>query len=288
MKTTENTKTLQELIKVANESGIVFNKNRSNIPADITAKLEKLNETEIETVCKYYASMTQSDFIKAFFAVELSKNIAEKDIEKAVKNAVSVTLSDVKVTETGLIEECERIKSITFAEIFKAKTELLAFSHSDKKVTAKDKADTFRHFFGNDGVGYCDLLTHSARCFMSIGTETDGKEKFKMSAEYVKTFEKVEKEYTDKGKENPFKKASNTAFSQQITDTINYFIPENETLLNAYHFKGLAQIICFRNKFGKATISDTLNVFNALAIIYRYAFNGYKLPTNNRSTIYDK
>ena len=34
------------------------------------------------------------------------------------------------------------------------------------------------------------------------------------------------------------------------------------------------------------TIADTNAVLNAIAIVYRYAYNGYKLPTNDKSTIY--
>ena len=232
--------------------------------------------------------MTSEDFRKAFFCVELSANIPEKELEKAVKESVSVKLSAVKITDTGLLEETSRVKTLSFSEIFSGKLELFAFAHADKKITATDKAEAYKHFFGSDGVGYCDLLTHSARCFMSIGTETDGKEKFKMSADYVKTFEKVNAEYEKQGKENPFAKVSNTAYSQQITDVINYFIPDNKVKFNAYHAKALFQMICNRGKYGKSVIADTLTVFNALAIVYRYACNGYKLPTNNRSTIYDK
>ena len=282
----KTTKTLNELIKEANAQEKVYNKN--NIPSVILEKVEELNTAELDNAKKHYASMPADDFRKAFFAVELSANIPEEDLEKAIKESVSVKLSAIKITDTGLIEEATRIKSLSFAEIFSGKLDLLAFAHADKKVTATDRAEAFKHFFGNDGVGYCDLLTHSARKFMSIGTENDGVERFKMTADYVKTFEKVNAEYEKQGKENPFTKMSNTAFSQQITDVINYFMPDNKVKFTAYHTKALFQMVCNRGKYGKSTISDILTVFNALAIVYRYAVNGYKLPTNNRSTIYEK
>jgi hypothetical protein len=45
-------------------------------------------------------------------------------------------------------------------------------------------------------------------------------------------------------------------------------------------------MICNRNKYGKLTIANANDVLNSLAIVYRYAFNGYKLPTTDKTDIY--
>ena len=67
---------------------------------------------------------------------------------------------------------------------------------------------------------------------------------------------------------------------------LDYFVNGNTCKMTAYHAKGLFQMVCSRNRFGKLTIDDVYGIYNALAIVYRYAFNGYKLPTKDKSTIY--
>jgi hypothetical protein len=96
----------------------------------------------------------------------------------------------------------------------------------------------------------------------------------------------LDKKYAKLDKENPFKLNSNNAYTLQITDTIAYFVEDTTTKLFSYHCKAVFQMVCNRNKYGKLTIASTNDVINALAIVYRYAFNGYKLPTSDNSDIY--
>ena len=116
---------------------------------------------------------------------------------------------------------------------------------------------------------------------MSIEDKTENP-----NANYNKAFAEISSLCEKANKQNPFDKVSNTGLTEQINLVIDYFIGENACKLNAYHTKAIFQMVCHRNKFGKFTIENINNVFNAFAIVYRYAFNGYKLPTNDKSTIY--
>ena len=275
---TNNTATLLEMVEKANA---LENANYSAIPTEIMEKANEENAEIFNNECYRLATLEKSDFINAFFNVALVKGISEKEIEKAVKTAVSVSVSDLSINDNGLIEINAIEKPIFFKDIFKARCEYHANGHTDKTPKA-DKQKAIKHFFGDLGVGYCDLITHTARKYTNIDEKAD----FKPNANYTKTFNKVAEICENSKKANPFEKASNSGYNEQIEMIFNYFIGENSANVTAYHAKAIFQIICNRNKFGKLTIADTNGVMNALAIVYRYAFNGYKLPTNDKSTIY--
>lgn len=279
MKNTTNANaTLQQMVENANA---VENANYTAIPTEIMEKAIEENNALFNNECYRIATLEKADFINAFFNVKLVSGIPEKEIEKAVKTAVSVKINDLSINDNGLIEINAVDKPIFFKDIFKARCEYHANAHIDKKPK-KDKQDATKHFFGDLGVGYCDLITHTARKYTNIDEKAD----FKPNANYKKTFAKVTEICENAKRQNPFDKTSNGGYNEQIEMIYNYFIGENSAKVTSYHAKAIFQIICNRNKFGKLTIADTNGVMNALAIVYRYAFNGYKLPTNDKSTIY--
>lgn len=280
MKNTNTNENLT-LIQMVENANAIENATYTAIPNEILEKATEENNVIISEFCYKLATLEKADFINAFFNVKLISGISEKEIEKAVKNAVSVEIQELSINDSGLIEISTAEKPIFFKDIFKARCDYHANAHTDKKPK-EDKQKAIRHFFGELGIGYCDLITHTARKYTNIEEKAD----FKPNANYTKTFNKVTEICTENGKSNPFDKASNSGYNEQIEMIYNYFIGENSAKVTAYHAKALFQIICNRNKFGKLTIADTNAVMNALAIVYRYAFNGYKLPTNDKSTIY--
>ena len=78
----KNTNTLKTMVKKAN--GI---ENASytdvTIPSEILLQLKAENDELFENACKSLANKSKSDFFNTFFAVDLEKGIAEKDLEKA-------------------------------------------------------------------------------------------------------------------------------------------------------------------------------------------------------------
>lgn len=272
--------TNQTLETMVNNANALENAVYTTIPNEILEKLQEENNALFENECYKLATLEKADFINAFFNVELVKGISEKEIEKAVKTAVSVEIFDLSINDNGLIEINTTQKPIFFKDIFKARCEFHANAHTDKKPK-EDKQKAIKHFFGDLGVGYCDLITHSAYLFTNIDDI-----KFKPNANYTKTFNQVTKICENSKKSNPFEKSTNSGYNEQLTMLVDYFVGENSAKVTAYHTKAIFQMICNRNKFGKLTIADTNAVMNAFAIVYRYAFNGYKLPTNDKSTIY--
>ena len=269
--------TLAEMVENANA---VENANYTAIPSEIVEEMQEVNDSIFNGECRRLATLEKADFIKAFFNVELKKDIPEKEIEKAVKNAVSVEVYALSINDGGLIEIETVSKPIFFKDIFKARCDYHASTHTDKKPK-EDKQKAISHFFGAFGVGYLDLLTHSAYTFTNIDDTA-----FKPNAYYIKTLAKVTEICEEIKKSNPFEKKTNSGYCEQLTMICNYFIDADSAKVTAYHAKAIFQMICNRNKYGKFTIADTYAVMNAFAIVYRYAFNGYKLPTNDKSTIY--
>jgi len=276
-----NTNANLTMVQMVENANAIENASYTTIPNEILEKATEENNAIISEFCYKLATLEKADFINAFFNVKLISGISEKEIEKAVKNAVSVEIQELSINDSGLIEISTTEKPIFFKDIFKARCEYHANAHTDKKPK-EDKQKAIKHFFGDLGVGYCDLITHTARKYTNIEEKAD----FKPNANYTKTFNKVTEICTENGKSNPFDKSSNSGYNEQIEMIFNYFVGENSAKVTAYHAKAIFQIICNRNKFGKLTIADTNAVMNALAIVYRYAFNGYKLPTNDKSTIY--
>lgn len=269
--------TLEQMVNNANA---LENASYTTIPNEILEKMQEENNAIFDNECYRLATLEKADFINAFFNVELVKGIPEKEIEKAVKTAVSVEIFDLSINDNGLIEITTTEKPIFFKDIFKARCDFYANGHTDKKPK-EDKQKAIKHFFGDLGVGYCDLITHSAYLFTNIDDI-----KFKPNANYTKTYNKVTEICEKSNKSNPFEKSTNSGYNEQLTMLVEYFIGDNSAKVTAYHAKAIFQMICNRNKFGKLTIADTNAVMNAFAIVYRYAFNGYKLPTNDKSTIY--
>lgn len=274
------TKTILTLEQMVENANAIENANYTAIPNEIMEKMQEENNAIFSNECYRLATLEKSDFINAFFNIELVKGIPEKEIEKAVKTAVSVKIFDLSINDNGLIEISKTEKPIFFKDVFKARCDYHANAHTDKNAKA-DKQKAIKHFFGDLGVGYCDLITHSAYLFTNIDDT-----KFKPNANYTKTYNKVTEICKEIGKSNPFEKTTNSGYNEQLTMLVEYFIGENSAKVTAYHTKAIFQMVCNRNKFGKLTIADTNAVMNAFAIVYRYAFNGYKLPTNDKSTIY--
>lgn len=256
------------------------------IPSDILAKLKEENDTLFENACKNLASKSKKEFFKAFFSIDIEKGLDEKDTEKAVKNAVSCKQFAIVVNDNGLLEIDTKSKVINFVDVLNAKIDLIAFKNADKKPTKADRIKANRFYFGDFGKGYIDILTHNARQFTSIGNADDTKEEYTLNANYDKSLSMLDEKYAKLKKDNPFTLQSNNAYTLQIMDIIEYFVENTDVKLFSYHCKAVFQMICNRNKFGKLTIANTNDVLNALAIIYRYAFNGYKLPTTDKTDIY--
>ena len=273
--TNTNAKAFLEMVANANA-----NATFKEIPVEIVAECDKVNEELSKNTKDYFATLSKEEFINKFFNVSIPKNLKENEIEKHIKNSVSSEQISLYVNDNSLIEYKITNKPISFKEIFVAKLNLLAKAHADEKITKADKQKANEIYFGSYGIGYCDLLTHSARLFTNIDEKAPT-----TNASYKKTFEKVN-EICGENATNPFTKSTNSGYSEQISLVANYFIGENATKLNAYYCKGLFQMICNRGKFGKYTIADTNTVLNAFAIVYRYAFNGYKMPTKEKSKIY--
>lgn len=271
---------LKNLITKANEKK---NAHYVDVPSNIVTAVTEINNEIVTEYCKGLANLTKADFINAFFNVQVAENLtSDKDIETAIKNSVSVRVLAVSVNDNGLIELDEnKIKSIAFTDILRAKISSLAFCHSDNKPTKADRITANKYFFGDNGIGYLELFTHSAYKFMCIEDKT-----FKPNANYEKAFAEVAEICTKANKQNPFDKHSNSGYSEQIELLCEYFIGVEHTKLNAYHCKAIFQMICNRNRYGKFTIEDINTIYNSLAIVYRYAHNGYKLPINDKSTIY--
>lgn len=274
----KNTNTTLE--QMVNNANAIENAMYTAIPTEVVEKLQEENNAIFTNECYRLATLEKSDFINAFFNVKLVSGISEKEIEKAVKTAVSVKVFDLSINDNGLIEISTTEKPIFFKDVFNARCSYHANAHTDKKPK-EDKQKAIKHFFGDLGVGYCDLLTHSAYLFTNIDDI-----KFKPNANYTKTYNKVTEICEKSKKANPFEKDTNSGYNEQLAMIVSYFIGENSAKVTAYHAKAIFQMICNRNKFGKLTIADTNAVMNAFAIVYRYAFNGYKLPTNDKSTIY--
>ena len=282
----ENTnKTLKALVKEANSIENI-NYNDVAIPQEVIKQLETENKEIFLNACKTLANKSKKAFFKSFFAVEVKKELTEKETEKAIKEAVSCKQSKLKVNDNGLIDIETTKKVINFADVLNAKIELIAFKNADKKPTKADITNANRFYYGSYGKGYIDIITHNARQFMSIGNADDSKEEYTLNANYEKSLDMLNTKYATLNKENPFLLTSNNAYTLQIMDIIEYFTENTDVKLFNYHCKAVFQMICNRNKFGKMSIVSQNDVLNILAIVYRYAFNGYKLPTNDKSNIY--
>lgn len=256
------------------------------IPSAILAQLKVENDTLFENACKRLANMTKKAFYKAFFATEIEKGLSEKDVEKHIKNAISCIQYALIINDNGLIDIDTKTKTIAFADVVKAKAELLAFSHADKDVTKEDKIKANKFYFGDFGKGYLDIITHNARVYMSIGNADDSLEAFTLNANFDKSMSMLDDKYAKLKKDNPFKLNSNNAYTLQIMDIVEYFTDNTDIKLFNYHCKAVFQMVCNRNKYGKLTIANAYSVLDSIAMVYRYAFNGYKLPITDKSDIY--
>lgn len=277
--------TLKAMVKEANA---IENASYTDvtIPSDILLQLKAENDTLFENACKSLANKSKKEFYNTFFATEIEKGLAEKDTEKAIKNAVSCKQYALVINDNGLIDIDTKSKVINFADVLKAKIALISFKNADKKPTKADIIKANKFYFGDYGKGYIDILTHNARVYTSIGNIDDTIETYTLNANYDKSMSMLDTKYTKLKKDNPFKLTSNNAYTLQIMDIIEYFVENTDIKLFNYHCKAVFQMICNRNKYGKFTIASTNDVLNALAIVYRYAFNGYKLPTTDKTDIY--
>lgn len=277
--------TLKAMVKEANA---IENASYTDItiPSNILLQLKAENDELFDNACKALANKSKKEFFKSFFAVEIEKGIAEKDLEKAIKSAISCKQYGLTITDDGLIKIENKEKTISFNDVLNAKINLLAFKNADKKPTKADRVKANKFYFGDFGKGYLDIFVHNARQFTSIGNNDDTIEEYILNVNYEKSMDMLNAKYTKLGKDNPFTLNSNNAYTLQIMDIIEYFVENADVKLFNYHCKAVFQMICNRNKYGKLTISSTNDVLNALAIVYRYAFNGYKLPTTDKSDIY--
>ena len=178
--------TMNELKTKITKANEKKNANYTEIPSALVSDMEKVNAESVSEYCKGIASLENADFINTFFNVSIEKGLNEKALEKAMKNAFSVDIVVLSINDNGLIEMQTKAKPIFFSDILKAKIELLAFSHSDKKPTKQDRITANKHFFGENGIGYLELLTHSARKFTSIEDNTE-----KPNANYEKAFSEI-------------------------------------------------------------------------------------------------
>lgn len=290
MKNTTTTATkanLEKLIATANKTDEA-NFAVNPIPSAIVTELETINKAMFTDACKALASKSKKEFFKAFFTVKVASGLAEKDTADAIKNAVSAKQFTLSVNDGGLIELVDSLKPISFNDVLAAKIKLLAFAHADQTATKADRVTAIKFYFGDYGKGYLDILTHNARQFASIGNcdSENTAETITLNANGKKSLEMLEAKYAKAKKDNPFVAKSNNALTAQIMDSVEYFINSTDTKLFSYHCKGLFQMICYRNKYGKLFIAKDTEAFNSLAIVYRYAFNGYKLPTADKTDIY--
>ena len=285
MKKANENKTLKQMVAEANAiENAVY--TEFSIPADILEKVKKDNVELYEAYCKKLAGKSKKAFFETFMQVKVKANLPEKETEKAIKEAVSITQTTLKINDAGQIEIDYKLKPVSFADVIKAKETLLATKNADGKATKQDKINAIRHFFGSYGKGYADIITHNARQFTSIGNADDTDETYTLNANYEKAMTMLNEKYSKAGKENPFANQSGNAYTMQIMDIVEYFLENAEIKLFSYHCKALFQMVCNRNKFGKLTIAGANDIVNSLAIVYRYAYNGYKLPTNDKSDIY--
>lgn len=277
--------TLETMVKNANaiENAMY---TETTIPTDITKHCDKLNLELFSEVTYKLATASYKDFINAFFNVKVKEGLKENEVMNAMKNAVSCKEYEIIVNDNSLLEIKAKIKAISFTDILNHRIQIEALENADYKPTAKNKANAVRHFFGTYGKGYIDILTHNARLFTSIGNTNDSKEDIKLNANGEKSMEMLNEKYTKIGKENPFVNNSKNALTAQIMDAVEYFTDNTDIKMYSYHCKALFQMICNRNRYGKLTIAKDTDVMNMLAIVYRYAYNGYKLPTTDKTDIY--
>ena len=282
METITNKTTIGEMLDKLNAEGTY-----EEIPPVVEKILKKVSDDLVNTEAFRLAMLEKADFVAEFFCPSLpvSNTDKDKDIETAVKTAVSVTVPTVKINDSGLLELDTTVKVITFKQIYSAYVNHLAFSHADHKATKADRISANEHFFGKLGIGLLDLMTHSARKLTSIGTIKDGAEKLTTNANYKVSKSALDEFCKAQGKENPFDKDSNTGYSEQISTVLSYFT-DNEVKTNAYYCKGLYQMICNRGKYGAMTFADTNTAMQHLAIICRYVTNGLRLPVTDKSNVY--
>ena len=273
-------KTNATLIEMVEKANAVDNANYTEIPTDIIAKATEDNKNAFNNECYRLATMEKNAFFNAFFNANAQKGLTDKnEIEKAILSAVSVPQKELTINDNGLIEISSGYKTITFNDVFKARQEFYSKGHTDK-TPKKDKNNAIKFFFGDLGMGYCAMLTESAYIH-EIKSEPKTP-----NANYTKTANAVNEICEKAKKQNPFTKKSNSGYCEQISMVLEYFMTENVAKVTYHHYERMVKIICNVNKRGKLTIADENGVMNALAIVYRYAFNGYKLPTNDKSTIY--
>ena len=218
---------------MVNNANAIENATYSVIPNEISETMQEINNEIFSNECYRLATLEKTDFINAFFNVALVKGIPEKEIEKAVKTAVSVEVFTLSINDGGLIEIGTTAKPIFFKDILNARIEHESKKHTDKKPK-EDKQKAIKHFFGDFGVGYCDLLTHSAYIFTNIDNV-----EFKPNAYYIKTLAKVTEICKEVGKSNPFDKDTNSGYCEQLTMICNYFIDNNVAKVTAYHTKAI-------------------------------------------------
>ena len=157
---------------------------------------------------------------------------------------------------------------------------MYANEHTDEDKQ-RDKKKATAKLFGVYGCGYAQLLTHSA---VKHEMKADA---FKVNADYKATLALVDKICAEAHKENAFNKDSKSGYCEQLALALDFFLGDrNSAKLTYHHYERFAKIVCNCSKRGKVTIADKLGVIQALAIVYRYAYNGYKLPTKDRSDIY--
>lgn len=106
------TKTILTLEQMVENANAMENANYTTIPNEIMEKMQEENNAIFSNECYRLATLEKSDFINAFFNVELVKGIPEKEIEKAVKTAVSVKIFDLSINDNGLIEISKTEKPI--------------------------------------------------------------------------------------------------------------------------------------------------------------------------------
>lgn len=268
--------TIHQLIERLNASE---NAHFNDVPQAVINEMSTVNASIIDAEASRLASLDKAEFFAIFFSPVLPQGLQGKDAEKAVKNAVSITTYKVFVNDNALLDIMEVQTAIPFKKVFDAKVKSFEFAHTDKKP-AEDKRNAYRFYFGDLGVGLCDLLTHSAFQFCDIGEN-----ELKVNQNYVKALHAVQELCDEQKKQNPFGKKSNNGYTEQLTMVYQYFM-DNAVNVTAYHAKAIFQMVCPRNKYGKQSIANTLTMFDALAVVYRYAYNGYKLPITDNSNIY--
>lgn len=274
MMKTEKTN-LEMMVAEANAINAVF----AEIPAKIIEKQNAENAEIISEFAKSFAVLTPAEMFKKLVCVSIPDDTKEKEIANAIFNAVSVETCKVYITETGLLSIKDSLHSVTFAEILKAKIELLGNAHADGKPTKDDRINALKYFFGDYGVGNIQCLLHKA----FINERLDGM-KISENAEIVKSYAEIERHYQSTKKDNPFNGNSNTKKAEMLK-YIYSSIGISELKTNAYYFDGFCKMVVQMNRKAVLTVADISKAMQALLIIGRYIYNGKKFVIKDNAKI---